>query len=744
MLLVVLIIILIIAIIYYFNFEKIDDYFLLRSLKKIMPFEQEIKIALIEFKNPEKNWYISDRQYRQWKIKYSYLIKLIKLEWLNVKIKDPFKDLVFEFYNYFNNGRKLYIDQFNDNFIKKETPVIKKILDEKNIKNNYDQINAIASDEDHTLLVAGAGTGKTTTILGKLVYLVERVKIKPEEILLLSFTRMAVEELNDRIKEKFDDVDIKAKTFHSFGQSIIAAVTGKKPSVAFKESAKNKFINEEFNKLLEDNEYLNIAIKYFAYYFKPVVLEPGFQSFDEYYKYIKTEENLTFLKEKVKSQQEVMIANFLFLNGITYDYEKSYKFETADRDYKQYRPDFFLPEYDIYIEHFGINRNNETRYTRDEIKNKEHSAEYFKQMEWKRELHNRNRTILIETYSYEFIEKNWQENLKKKLMEHGIRLIPKGETEVKEKLGKTIYVKKIVELFDTFLGLSKSNGYSIEDIHNKIISRDIAREILFFKLFKSIYKSYEKYLKINESIDFHDMLINATNFVNNGKFKAGFKYIIIDEFQDFSVSKYNLIKALCTQNQDAKLFCVGDDWQSIFRFTGSDISLMTEFENKFGFTKKDQLIITNRFNDNLARVTNKFILRNPHQIIKEVRSLNNTESNNIEILSKNKNDNIDTILREILNTLNNKNDSKKKKPSVYILGRYQYNSPPMLDEYKNEFKKLNIQFLTIHSSKGLESDYVIILDVVSGRSGFPTGIDDDPILNIVLSEDEYYPHAECD
>ena len=171
---------------------------------------------------------------------------------------------------------------------------------------------------------------------------------------------------------------------------------------------------------------------------------------------------------------------------------------------------------------------------------------------------------------------------------------------------------------------------------------------------------------------------------------------------------------------------------------------MTEFENKFGFTKKDQLIITNRFNDNLARVTNKFILRNPHQIIKEVRSLNNTESNNIEILSKNKNDNIDTILREILNTLNNKNDSKKKKPSVYILGRYQYNSPPMLDEYKNEFKKLNIQFLTIHSSKGLESDYVIILDVVSGRSGFPTGIDDDPILNIVLSEDEYYPHAECD
>lgn len=106
------------------------------------------------------------------------------------------------------------------------------------------------------------------------------------------------------------------------------------------------------------------------------------------------------------------------------------------------------------------------------------------------------------------------------------------------------------------------------------------------------------------SIDFHDMLIKAADFINEGRYKTNFKYIIIDEFQDFSASKSLLVKALCEQNPDAKLFCVGDDWQSIFRFAGSDISLMTDFEEAYGFTRKNQLVITNRFNNRIAVVSN--------------------------------------------------------------------------------------------------------------------------------------------
>jgi DNA helicase-4 len=238
------------------------------------------------------------------------------------------------------------------------------------------------------------------------------------------------------------------------------------------------------------------------------------------------------------------------------------------------------------------------------------------------------------------------------------------------------------------------------------------------------------------------MIIKATKFINEGKVSIKLKYIIIDEFQDFSVSKYNLIKALCNQNPEVKLFCVGDDWQSIFRFAGSDISLMTNFEEAYGFTRKKQLVMTNRFNDRLAVVSNRFILKNPYQIHKEVQANKHVTNETVEVVSNKYANDKDHLLREILDSLNKDSIADNNISSVFILGRYNFNKPKMLEEYRQDFKKLSIEFLTIHASKGSEADYVIIVDVTNNKLGFPTGVTDDPILNIVLSKDEFYPHAE--
>jgi len=717
---------------------------LLQPLIDLKSYEQDFNNAMGEFEVMGKSgWYISNRQYQQWRDKYAYLAKKINLDWINVKTEDPFKGLIFVFVDLFNNGRKVFIDEFNECFLVKEAPVIRKILNEKKIQNNSDQVNAIASDEDNTLLVAGAGTGKTTTILGKLAYLFERIKVKPEDILLLSFTGRAVEELSSRIAQKFKGVDIKAQTFHSFGLSLISIVTGKKPSLAFSTpKEKRSFLNNKFSELLKNNTYLHSAIEYFAYYFKPVVLEPGFNNLDEYYKYSKAEEIITLKKELVKSQQELMIANFLYLNGVNYVYEKPYQFETADRDYRQYKPDFFLSDYGIYLEHFGIDKNGQTKFTSDHDQNIIHSKKYQEQMDWKRQLHAKYKTQLIETYSYEFTDKTWQQNLTEKLKKHGVKFSARTANEIYATLADDVTVKKIIELFEAFLDLSKSNGYSLQDIANKVLARNIFREQIFLNLFSPIYKSYESRLRELGAIDFHDMLIQAADFVNNGQAVIKLKYIIIDEFQDFSISKNNLVKALCVQNPDVKLFCVGDDWQSIFRFTGSDISLMTEFEKAYGFTRKDQLVVTNRFNDKLALVSNRFILKNPDQIRKEVCSGKHIDSAAIEVVSGRKHDDIDRSVEELLNSINKESAAGKKISSVFVLGRYKHNEPMNLGRYKREYKNLSIEFLTIHSSKGLEADYVIVMDVISGTYGFPTGVMDDPILNIVLSDDESYPHAE--
>lgn len=716
----------------------------LQLLANLRRFKFDFESAISDFKLLKGNaQYISDRQYQLWKIKYVYLAEKINSKIFNYKKQDSFKDLVLKFLGCFNEGRELYIDKYNNKFVQEESRIIGALLDKKDIPNNLDQLNAIVSNENNTLVVAGAGTGKTTTILGKLVYLIEHQNMNPRDILVLSFTEKAVGELTNRINTKIKDVHISAKTFHSFGRHIITQALGEKPSIAFPTDKERViFLNEQFNILLNDKANLNLAIQYLAYYFKPIILKPGFKNLDEYNKYISTEENITMRKELVKSHQEVMLANFLFLNGISYRYEQSYEHKTANIEYGQYKPDFYLPEFKIYIEHFGINKNGETRFTNNDEENKTNSKKYLKQMEWKRNLHASYKTKLIETFSYEFTDGDWREKLTKKLKDNEVKFVPKSVNEIKTFISEEIKVKKIIELFDSFLNLSKSNGYTLDDIKNKIDENNVTREKVFFELYSKIYNSYNTYLRKKKVIDFHDMLVGSTNAIRKNIVKYGVKYIIIDEFQDFSKSKYNLIKALCEQNPEAKLFCVGDDWQSIYRFAGSDVSLMSDFEKLYGFTRKYELVITNRFNDKLALASNRFILKNPSQIQKEVEAKTKVNFKVIEVLTNKSVKEAELKLESILSMLDSEAGERGINSSISILGRYRHEEPKKLEEYQVKFKNLEMQFLTMHKSKGLESDYIIIVDVVNGKYGFPTEITDDLLLGLVLSKGESYPHAE--
>lgn len=718
--------------------EKRKSLELLMTLK---PFEEEFRSAVGAFEKFEKeNWYICDRQYRQWSEKYQHLGKKFNPDILKISTTDPLKQLVIDFFDWYLNGRK-YIDIFNEDFVRSEAPIINKILSTKEIRHNDDQMAAIASDEDNTLLVAGAGTGKTTTILGKLAYLLERAHVKQEEILLLSFTGRAVAELTERIAAKFPGQDIKATTFHSFGLSIIGHALPKKPDLAFSTTtARQKFLDEQFNLQLKNRSYFHSVVEYFAYYLKPVVLEPGFETLDDYYKYSKTEQNLTLKKEQMKSQQEVMIANFLFLNNVSYEYEKPYEHETANKDYRQYKPDFYLPNSNIYIEHFGLDRQGCTHFTTSDYQNDQQTRKYQSDMTWKRDLHKQYGTTLVETFSYEFTDGSWKEKLTESLTVQGVSFSPRNTEEIFQSMKSSGSVKEITLLFGIFLDLCKSNAYDLEKLYDIILVRNNARELAFYTIFEPIYQAYEEYLVHHDAIDFHDMLIKASHFVNDGLYKHQYKYIIIDEFQDFSASKSVLIKALCDQKSDTKLFCVGDDWQSIFRFTGSDISLMTNFEESYGFTRKNQLVLTNRFGNGLAVISNKFILKNPNQIKKDVKSAKN-EGGDVQILYRQRKGDTEILLNEILGELN-RTSSAAKPTSVFILGRYKHNEPENLRSFKREYKNVTIEYLTVHASKGSEADYVIILDVISGKYGFPSEVTDDPLLEIVLSKSDSYPHAE--
>lgn len=682
--------------------------------------------------------WVSNYDYSNWKKKAEPFMELSRLDFSSLGEGD-FVSIARKFTVFVYQGRSL-IDEKNKQITAAETEVLKPILQKRTIPFNAEQLQAAVSEEDNTLVVAGAGTGKTTTILSKLAYLTDRLDVNPADILVLSFTKKVVDELAERIASKLPNKNFDVRTFHSFGLSVLANVLQTKPSI-FDPEARRPWLQSEFDKLLAaDSEYLRAAVHYFAFHLQYQDEHERFSSMDEYYRYIRTESVITFQKEKVKSIQEAMIANFLFLNGINYQYEAPYKYQTADQLHRQYAPDFYLPDYDIYIEHFGIDRKGDVHFTDNETQNTIAGIKYREGMEWKRNVHRSKHTTLVETFSYQFSEHTWQDQLRNQLDRCGVKPSPRAMGEVIESLQESGQIMQIVSLFATFLDLTKSNHYSEEKIKSMVDERNRPREIAFSKLFLPLYRRYEEYLALSQKIDFHDMLNQASVFIEQKRFLGTYKYIIIDEFQDFSVSKDLMVRALCTQNAAVKIFCVGDDWQSIYRFAGADVNLMTHFPKYHGYTNNLRLERTNRFDKKLATVTNQFILKNPSQIRKEIQARHELPHQPISIVKTISPNDLATQVGNILDELSR--EATEKNQSVYLLGRYGFNKPVELVQWRKQYPNLSIEFITAHSSKGLEADNVIVLDVVAGKYGFPSQVADDPVLSLVLSDAEGYPHAE--
>ena len=229
------------------------------------------------------------------------------------------------------------------------------------------------------------------------------------------------------------------------------------------------------------------------------------------------------------------------------------------------------------------------------------------------------------------------------------------------------------------------------------------------------------------------MLNEATKFVQSREYVSNFKYVLVDEFQDISFSRYLFLKALLDQNK-SKLFAVGDDWQSIYRFTGSDISLMVGFEERFGFSERCLLQESFRLNDKLCQFSTRFVLQNPLQIKKTIENAIPKNEPSVTIIRGK----TEAKIREILEDISKRSD---KKQSVFIIGRYNR----LKEEYLKDFPKkpyVNVEYTTAHSSKGREADYVILIGMKGGKIGFPCQIVDDPVLDIVLAKADPFPNAE--
>ena len=606
---------------------------------------------------------------------------------------------------------------------------------------------AVMTDEDATLVLAGAGSGKTSVIVAKAAYLVERGIRQPEEILLMAFGKDAASEMAERINER-SGADVDALTFHALGNRIIREVEGKGPALADHASDDVKF-----RALLRDILVTEIAkaglapllLDWFSEFYWPYKSEWDFKSQNEYFQWVEAHEFRTLNGDLVKSFEEWEISNWLYRNGIAFEYEPVYEHELPPDARGAYKPDFRLTEGGLYIEHFGVRKSRgpdgSSRLTTAPYIDRER---YLEDMAWKRKVHQENGTTLIETFSYEKIEGRLLDNLREKLAPH-VEFKPVPSDQQFDTLAEMGQVDAFTQTLGTFLRHFKSSGLSVSQCHTKgETSSDVPRSRAFLRIFEHLLKAYEQ--RLGETIDFEDMIVRATDHVKTGRYQSPYRHLLVDEFQDISEGRARLLRALKAQHADARIFAVGDDWQSIYRFAGADIHLMRDFGAEFGgsFAGKDDvhstvdLGRTFRSVDKIAHSARSFVLKNPSQIKKTVEPAGYTSDPAIAVAYFQWGQE-DAALNSALEDISGK---AVQGTSVLLLGRYRHVKPKALGALTTKYPKLSIRFMTVHGSKGLEADHVIILRAVCDTMGFPSEIVDDPLLDLVLPKPENFEHAE--
>ncbi len=644
--------------------------------------------------------------------------------------------------------------RLNEAFVRRELIACKDIFERAESKPlTEEQARAVICFDNRVQVVASAGSGKTSTMVAKAAYAIHRGFMAPGRIVLLAFNKQAALELKQRAALAFERLGmtgcaIETATFHALGLQIIGKATGRKPDIpdwAIGAAAGFHKLTNIIDQLKDGSYEFRARWDLFRLVFARDLPAFGAQTnadaWDKHgHGYVRT-----LRGERVRSQEELMIANWLFYNGVDYHYERHYEFDTVTDTHRQYSPDFYYPAIGLYHEHFALNEQGQAP---------DGFTDYLAGVAWKRQLHRHYKTRLIETTSHLLREGNWMDHLGKALTDGGVVLDPNPDRPIPPGGEKPMEHADLIGLMRTFISHAKSNCLDMEALHLRLAALPKGayrfRHRMFLAILGPVMQAWDAALSAEGGIDFEDMLNLAAGHLEQGRYETPYELVMADEFQDASRARAHLCRAM-VQRPGRHFFAVGDDWQSINRFAGADLSVMTGFRQWFGQGQVLKLERTFRCPQALCDVSSRFISRNPSQIRKQVRSVTPAigpvlQAFQVDLREKLQSA-IDQFLRRLCQGLQEGSipPGRDGKVSVVVLGRYNADLALLPEHWQDRYGEgIGLTFLTIHRSKGSEADYVILPSMISrlrGRS-FPNTRSDDPVLALAMPDGDDYPLSE--
>lgn len=592
------------------------------------------------------------------------------------------------------------------------------------------QQEAIVRDDRWNLIVASAGSGKTATLIHRIAYLL-RKGVQPHRILAVTFTHLAAEEMSKRLQDRFGCMDasvsgVQVSTFHALGKKIITKHRGSKPETANDQDLPNSIWATLEREAGTPGPFQDDLLAYLSLPDREP-LEEDFASKEDYYRYMQGARHQTLLGEIVKSQGEKQIADFLTLHGIRYAYEEIAEWVPKEPGYGNYRPDFTLKDHPVTIEHWAARDGERVP------KSFGWSPErYHAKMAWARRKFTGR--VLVETYHDEFRDGKLDQALRKRLAAAGVPLRPLTYRQLVEEVHDFNNLEgALVRLFGKWVQNAKTLGLRATDIPSRLVGKS-RRVQAFGRCAQRMLADFDDLLERRRIVTFADMVHDAGALMRRhpAMYQGLYDHILVDEFQDTSPEKLEMLRALL--GSKTHLFCVGDDWQSIYGFTGADVGFMNQFEECFGPATRTVLEESHRCPAGIVQAGNQLMQHNLGQIRKQVTSRSKLQDNPVVVAFPDRNY-IRAILEDAEKWITEHRKNGTPDAQILVLSRYKaplksleqrlanHRVPASLDG------KRGIHLLTIHKAKGKERDHVLLLDASEGR--IPSVVEDPSVLEPV-------------